>query len=133
MSAVCRNVSRKSVQSSGISPKRTRAAGRLLRAEPFAIGLNPRQRHARLDAPLHLDERELHVDGDCQLGLRSLELLELDDFARFGARSADGGGGRWQWLLGLLWLIGHVDGIVGQDRRQRGRQPAAVPSNKRYG
>ena len=77
-------------------------SGRLLRAEPFAIGLNPRQRHARLHAALHLDERELHVDGTGQLGLRGLELLELDDFARFGAWSSDLRRRLW-WLL---WLLG---------------------------
>ena len=65
-----------------------RPAARCVR-QPFAVDLNPRQRHARLHAPLHLDERELHVDGAGQLGLRRLELFELDDFARFGAWGAD--------------------------------------------
>ena len=67
-----------------------RPAGRLLRAEPFRIHLNPRQRHAPLHAALHVDEGNLHVDRRCELGLRDLELPELDDFARLGARRADG-------------------------------------------
>ena len=44
-----------------------RAAGALLRLEPAGLGLNPGQRHARLDPPLDLDELELHVDGGRQL------------------------------------------------------------------
>ena len=47
---------------------------------------DPRQRHAPLDAALHVDQRDLHVDGGRQLRLGGLQLLELDDFARFGAR-----------------------------------------------
>ena len=58
-----------------------RAAGRVLGAQPCRIGLNPWQRHARLHAPLHLDELDLHVDGGRQLGLRELELPELDHFS----------------------------------------------------
>jgi hypothetical protein len=34
---------------------------------------------------MHLDERKLHVDGAGKLGLRGLQLFELDDFAGFGA------------------------------------------------
>ena len=68
-----------------------RPAGGLLRAQPLGIGLNPGQRHARLHAALHVDERDLHVDGRRQLGLRRLQFFQLDDFARF---SALGRGGR---------------------------------------
>ena len=60
------------------------------------VGLNPRQRHARLHAALHLDQRELHVDGGRQLGLRDLQLLELDDFARLGARWRGGRSVTWR-------------------------------------
>ena len=79
-----------------------RTSGRALRAQPFGVDLNPRERHARLHAALHVDQGELHVDRAGQLGLCGPELLELDDFARLGARGA------WRWrLLRLLWLIGH--------------------------
>ena len=62
----------------------------LLRAKPGLVHLNPRQRHARLHAALHVDERHLHVDRGGQLGLFDLELLQFDDFARFGARRSGG-------------------------------------------
>ena len=65
-----------------------RTPGGLLRGEPRRVGLNPGQRHARLHAPLDFDERDLHVDGGCQVGLGALQLPELDDLAGFGARRA---------------------------------------------
>jgi hypothetical protein len=61
------------------------AAGRLLRLEPLVVGLNPRERDARLHAALHFDQRQLHVDGRGEVGLRQLE-LELHDLARLGSR-----------------------------------------------
>ena len=76
-----------------------RPPGRLLRAQPLGVGLNPRQRHARLHAALHLDERELHVDGGCELGLRAPQLLELDDFAGFERGGRGGTIGRHEGIL----------------------------------
>ena len=58
-----------------------RAAGRLLLAQPAVVRRNPRQRHARLHAALHLDERDLHVDRRGQFRLIGLDLFQLDDFA----------------------------------------------------
>src|SRR5581483_5344964 len=46
---------------------------------------NPGQWDARLPPPLHLDERELHVDGRRQLGLRAPQLFEFRDLARLRA------------------------------------------------
>ncbi len=63
-----------------------RPAGRLLRPQPLRVGLNPRQRNARLHAALHLDQGDLHVDRRSKLGLPGFELLELDNLARLGAR-----------------------------------------------
>jgi hypothetical protein len=63
-----------------------RPARRLLRAQPFGIHLNPRQRDASLHAPLHVDERNLHVDCRRQLGLGDLQLFEFYDLACFRAR-----------------------------------------------
>src|SRR5262245_16846732 len=60
---------------------------RLLCGDPVWIHLNPRERDPRLDPSLHVDQRKLHVNGGCKLGLVGLELLELEDLARFGARS----------------------------------------------
>ena len=65
-----------------------RATGRKLCAQPLRVDLHPRQRHAGLHAPLHLDKRELHVDGARQIRLIGFELFQLDDFARLGARWA---------------------------------------------
>ena len=65
-----------------------RPAGRLLRPLPFDVGLDPRQRDARLHAPLHVDERDLHVDGRCELRMHLFELLQLDDLARLRPRRA---------------------------------------------
>jgi len=48
-----------------------------------------------LHPPLHVDERELHVDGRAELGLRRLQLLQLDYLTRFGP-------GRARWTLRLL-------------------------------
>ena len=66
--------------------------------QPLRVDLNPRQRHARLHAPLHVDQRDLHVDGARQIRLLGFELFELDDFAWLGARRA----GR---------TVGHVAGL----------------------
>ena len=102
MSAVWRNVSRKSLHSSGMSPKRT--SGRpaaLLRAQPLGVDLNPRQRHARLHAPLHVDERDLHVDRGRKLGLGHADLTKLHDFAGLGTS-------------GTRRTVGHV-GIVAKE------------------
>ena len=63
-----------------------RTARRILGPEPFRVGLQPWQRHTRLNAALHFDERHLHVNRGRQLRLRELQLLELDDLARFGSR-----------------------------------------------
>ena len=81
-----------------------RAACLLLGAQPGRVDLNPGQRHARLDTPLHVDQRELHIDCPRQIGLIDLELLEFDDIAWVRPRGADG-------------TIGH-DGIVGQHLRK---------------
>ena len=110
MSAVWRNVSRKSVHSSGMSPKRT--SGRPARAAAPAasrVGLKPRQRHARLDAALHVDERDLHVDGARQLGLRGLDLFELDDFARARRGRARMGRSDTQVIVRGRRLAGRAD------------------------
>ncbi len=72
-----------------MSPKRT--TGRpaaYWRLQPIRFGLNPRQGHARLDAALHLHERELHVHGGREVGLIDSELLELDDLARLRRAAA---------------------------------------------
>ncbi len=91
MSAVCRRVRRKSrpVERDVFEPH-DRAARPLLRGQPFLFRLNPGQRHASLDAALHVDELDLHVDGDAELGVIDLELFELGYLARFSA----GGTGR---------------------------------------
>ena len=67
-----------------------RSSRRLLRALPLGIDLDPRERHARLDAPLHVDQRNLHVDGRRQLRLCGLQVFELDDFPGFCARRSRG-------------------------------------------
>ena len=82
-------------------------SGRALRAEPFAVHLNPRQRHARLHAALHVDQGELHVDRAGQIGLRRFELLELDDFAWLGARGPRRRGWQGLRLIGRIGRIGH--------------------------
>ncbi len=48
-------------------------------------GVEPdgRQRHARLDAPLQLEELDLEVNGGGQVRLLFLELAQLEDLARF--------------------------------------------------
>jgi hypothetical protein len=56
-------------------------SGDLLRGQPLRIGLDPRQRHPKLDAPLHVDELELHVNRRRELGLGGSELLQLEDLA----------------------------------------------------
>jgi hypothetical protein len=69
----------------------------LLRGEPLGVRMDARQRHARHDATLHVDERELHVDGARQIRLRYFQLLEFDDVTRLDARPP------WPLLL----LLGH--------------------------
>jgi hypothetical protein len=64
--------------------------------------LNPRQRHPSLDAPLDVDERNLHVNGRCEIRLLRPQSPELVHLTRFGAR--------WPWRsvahqLGLYPLI----------------------------
>ncbi len=76
-----------------------RSAGLLLRRQPFRVGLNPRQRHPRLHPALGVHQVDLHVDRRRQLGLRSLQLSQFENFARFGA-------GRTGWLAGLM-TFGH--------------------------
>ena len=65
-----------------------RVARKLLSRQPCRVRLKPRQGHARLDAALHLQQSELHVDGRRQLRLCDLELFELHDLARLGAWGA---------------------------------------------
>ena len=67
-----------------------RPAGGVLGTNPIRLRVYPRQRHARLHAALHLDQRDLHVDGRRQLRLIELELFELDHLARFRSRGAWG-------------------------------------------
>ena len=104
MSAVWRSVSRKSVQSSGMSAKRTtgRPAAYWVRSHSGSV-LQPWQRHTRLNAALHLDQRHLHVDRGRQLRLRELQLLELDDLTRLGSRRA----GR---AFGHAWIVQEAAG-----------------------
>ena len=73
----------------------------LLRFDPGGIGLDPRQRHARLDPPLDLHQGELHVDGIRQVGLVELQLFQFGHLPGVGARDA-------------RWAFNHP-GIVGQD------------------
>ena len=63
---------------------------RLLDALPLGIDLNPRERHPPLHAPLHVHQRDLHVDGGRELRLSVFQLLELDDFAGFRTRRPRG-------------------------------------------
>ena len=67
-----------------------RPSGGLLRGEPGRVGLNPGEGHPRLDAPLNLHQRDLHVNRCRELRLRQFQLPELDDLAGFSARRADG-------------------------------------------
>ena len=60
----------------------------LLRGQPVRIGLKPRQRHPCLDAPLHDDELDLHVNRRGKLGLGRSEPPQLEDFAWLGPRRA---------------------------------------------
>lgn len=66
-----------------------RPPGALLRRQPSGFGLDPRQRHARLNASLHFDEGKLHVDRRRKVGLRNAQLLELGDFSGVGALRTD--------------------------------------------
>ena len=78
-------------RSSRAGCRRSAPAGRPSRCcvrEPVRVRLDPRQRDARLHAALHVDERQLHVDRGCQVGLSRPELLEFDDFAWLGPGDA---------------------------------------------
>ena len=63
-----------------------RTSGTLLRLEPGGVWLNPRQRHAGLHAPLHFDERKLHVHRIREFGVCGAQLPELGDFTKAGTR-----------------------------------------------
>ena len=85
-----------------------------LARQPHGIELEPRRRQPRLDAPLHHDELDLHVDGARQFGLRGLELPEGGQLGGVGAlrpRSV---------RLGHRGSVALADGRTGDDgERQR--------------
>ena len=47
-----------------------------------------RERDAGLDAPLHLEQLEMHVDGIGQIRLALFQRAKLDGFSRFRAAGA---------------------------------------------
>ena len=122
MSAVCRIISRKSLQSIGMSLNCS--TGRQL----LVVGLPPvegrrRQRHPRLHAPLRAEQLDLHVGGRGQIGLLVLQLAQLPtsrDSARAG-RSAgrSAGGSVFGMVTRGLWLSVITDAIVSVVRVQR--------------
>ena len=67
-----------------------RPASGLLSRQPGRVRVNPRKRNPRLNAPLRLDELDLHVDRCGQLGLGETELPQLADFPGLGAWRTNG-------------------------------------------
>src|SRR5439155_8481272 len=49
-----------------------------------AFEVDRRERHARLHAPLELQQRDLQIDRRRQVGLVVLEAPQFDDLPRFG-------------------------------------------------
>ncbi len=65
-------------------------SGSELRRQARRVRLDPGQGDACLDAPLHLHELDLHVDGRFELRLFAADPPQLEDLRRVGARTADG-------------------------------------------
>ena len=62
--------------------------GLLLRGEPGRIRRETGERHAPLDAALHVDELDLDVHGVAQFGMVGLQLTKFDDFTGLGTAGA---------------------------------------------
>ena len=63
-----------------------RTALQLVALEGVGVEVERRQRHAALDAPLQLEQLDVHVDRVGELGMPGLDGAQFRDLARFGAR-----------------------------------------------
>ena len=60
-------------------------------AKTSALNVERREAESRLNAPLHFEQLEVHVDSVTQLGMARLERPKLGDLARLGAARARAG------------------------------------------
>ncbi|PYR31044.1 MAG: hypothetical protein DMF90_26420, partial [Acidobacteria bacterium] len=86
-----------------------RRSALLVARKPLRVGLDPGQRHARLDATLHRKELELHVHGRGERRLRELELFQLCDLARIRSGAPHRSFGH----VGIVaWFVGRPTGAL---------------------
>jgi len=68
-----------------------RPAFQLVALHDVGVEFERRERHAPLDAPLQLQQLDVHVHGARELGMARLDRAQFCYLAGFGARRTDGG------------------------------------------
>jgi hypothetical protein len=68
-----------------------RTAFQLMALHDVGVEFERRERHAALDAPLQLEQLDVHVHGARELGMELLERAQFCNFAGLGTRRTDRG------------------------------------------